>query len=158
MSRLVADGTLELQDPDNGFDFAIVRGGLDDIAAVRGPNVVIPSKPGQTWMPKVEDHMLVTLSGVVNGTPGAGARESYLARMTTLRAIFNASHEPFPLVVYPDAEGVGGRVGAAETATIYVFCLRYTGQPSMGDRWREFEIECSAIDDPPTWAIEEESP
>lgn len=158
MPRVVADGSLELQDPDNGFDFVFVRGGLDDLPAVRGENVVLPSKPGQTWMPKVEDSMLVTLSGVVSGTPGAGARESYLSRMTTLRAIFNPSAEPFPIVVYPDAEGVGGRLAAGETATILVEFLRFTGLPAMADRWRELEIECRCISDPPTWTIEEESP
>ena len=86
MSSIVADGTLELQDRSLGYVFEVVDGGLDDIPAVRGGNVMIPQKAGLTWMPKVENHMLVTLHGTVYGDPSMGvtARESYRSRMAAL--------------------------------------------------------------------------
>lgn len=149
MSRIVADGTLELQDLTNGFWFEIVEGGLDAIAVVRGENVTIPAKDGQTVMTKVFDRMPVTLHGTVWGTSGT----SYLTKMDTIRAIFDPTAGELDIVVHPDATGVGGRVGTGEIATITVEFVRLVGPPAVGDQVRTFDLECVCYSDPPGWVF-----
>lgn len=152
MSRIVADGSLELQDLSNGYWFEIVEGGLDAVAVPRGSNVTIPGKDGQTVMPKVLDMMPVRLHGTVWGT-GSTPKNDYLANMEALRAIFDPVGGTFTLVVHPDATGVGGRVEAGETATITVEFQRLVGPPAQGDQVRTFDLECVCYSDPPGWVI-----
>lgn len=153
MPNLLAEA-LELQDDPNGYWFEFARGGLDDVPQVRGDNLVIPGRAGEFWMPKEYAGMLVTLRGSVHGTPGGGAPESYLARMAALLAVFSPLAEAITLTIHPTAQGVGGGLGAGETATLDVEFLRVTGMPAMADRWRNIDLECRAIGDPPLWVIE----
>jgi len=151
MARIVA-ASVEMQDLVNGRWFEITVGGLDSFPVVRGDNVVLPSKPGQTYMTKVEDHTPVTLHGTVYGT-GAAPGESYYDKMAALKTAFDPTVGTFDIVVHPDATGVGGKLGTGETATITVEFLRFTGPPAVGDQVRTFDIECIAIGDPPTWVV-----
>lgn len=151
MARIVADG-LEMQDIATGRWFEIRVGGLDASPVVRGENVTIPSKTGQTWMAKVADHFPVTLHGIVFGT-GATPKADYLDKMDALRAVFSPLVNPFDIVVHPDAAGVGGRLTTGQTATITVEFLRFVGPPAMGDEARTFDIECVCISDPIGWQV-----
>lgn len=151
MARIVA-ASIEMQDLTNGRWFEISAGGLDSFPVVRGENVVLPSKPGHTYMPKVEDHTLVTLHGMVFGG-GATPATDYLDKMAALRTAFDPTSGTFDIVVHPDAAGVGGKLATGETATITVEFLRFTGPPAVGDQVRTFDIECIAIGDPPTWVV-----
>ncbi len=151
---LTADSTLELQDPDNGIYFEVAQGGLDDAPAVRGDNVVIPGKPGQTHMTKVEDHLLVTLHGYVEGQGATAAeqRVDYRALMDSIKAVFDPTAEPFDLVATGGEPYYNEGLDTGETATITVEFLRFTGPPGNGVA-REFDIECRCISDPPAWVI-----
>lgn len=151
MARIVADG-LELQDLAAGFWFEITHGGLDSSPVVRGENVVIPGKTGQTHMDKVADHWPVTLHGIVFGV-GATPRQDYLDNMYSLRAVFDPLADPFNIVVHPDAVGVGGGLVTGETATITVEFLRFVGPPALGDQVRSLDIECVCYSDPIGWVI-----
>lgn len=151
MANIVADG-LELQSLTNGCWFEITVGGLDASPTVRGENVTLPSKTGQTWMTKKADHMLVTLHGIVFGT-GATPQADYLDKMDALKAVFDPLSEPFNIVVHPTAAGVGGRLTGAQTATITVEFLRFVGPPAVGDEVRVFDIECRCISDPIGWQV-----
>jgi hypothetical protein len=146
MSRFVAD-TLELQSV-GAYWFEIVEGGLDARPPVRGSNVTIPGKPGQTFMPKVADPMPVTLHGTVYGSTGT----PYLERMDDLHTALPIGEEVV-LTVHPDASGVGGKVPSGMTATITVEVLRYVGIPARGDQVRELSVECLCLSDPPEWVI-----
>ena len=149
MSRIVAGG-LEMQDIASGRWFEISVGGLDSSPEVRGSNVTIPGKTGQTHMAKVADSFPVTLHGIIFGDT---AGTSYLDRMTVLRAVFDPTADPFNIVVHPDARGVGGRLGTGQTATITVEFLRFVGPPAVGDEVRVLDIECVCYSDPIGWQI-----
>lgn len=142
---LLAGGTLELQDPDNDVFFEFLEGGLDGEMVYRGDDWTIPAKVGIDYMPKVADHWPVRLKGWVAGAPGAGAGESYLSRFSAVAALFNPGHDPFDIVADENAEGIGGRLGAGEIATITVVAIRIVGPPAFADRWRDLEIECRSI-------------
>lgn len=145
---LIADASLELWNPNSGYAFDIQVGGLDDVPVVRGDNVVIPGKDGQTWMPKVADHFPVVLRGIVMGEAGAKtARASYLDRITALKAIFDPTEEPFTLTITSPLEGLE----SGESYTITVEFLRFT-VIDEGAHYRYMDIECQAIGDPPAWA------
>lgn len=155
MSKLVAVST-ELQDLSAGYWFEITVGGLDGMADARRTTITVPGKPGLTYGGGVAESMTVVLHGVVFGTAGGGdtARQSYLSRMTALLAIFNTTAAPFALTIHPDARGVGGQLGTGETATLNVIFDRLTGPPAVGDEYREIDLECRCIDDPPEWVID----
>ena len=148
MSRIVAGG-LELQVLNGGYWFEITQGGLDASPIVRGENVTIPGKEGQTYMAKVADSLPVVLHGTVYGT----SKADYLDKMDALRAVFDPAGGTFNIVVHPDASGVGGGVGTGETATITVEFVRLVGPPAVGDRVRTFDLECVCISDPPAWTV-----
>lgn len=151
MARIVADG-LELQDIANGRWFEISVGGLDGVPEVRGSNVTIPGKTGQTILPKVADAWPVVLHGLIFGTSGSPA-EDYLDRMDALRAVFDPIGGAFNIVVHPDAVGVGGRLNGVQTATITVEFQRFVGLPAAGDSVRELDIECVCYSDPIGWQV-----
>lgn len=155
---ITAGGTLELQDPDNGVLFFFSRGGLDDHPVVRGTNVTIGRKPGQTWKPKVADHQLVTLHGYVEGQGAslAAQRIDYRALTDAIRAVFDPTAAPFELAVVGGEPFYNEGLDASETATITVEFLRFVGPPSNG-LVREFDIECRCISDPVEWTVEESS-
>lgn len=159
MPRLVAGPpgeTVELQDISNGYWFEITQGGLDGIFDVRGSDTIIPGKDGREVRSRTADSMTVVLHGMVFGTPGgAGVSGSYSARMAELKDVgFYPVTDPIPLTIHPDAVGVGGRVGAGETATLNVRFLRIVGPPAVGDQVRQFDIELECVDSPPEWVIE----
>jgi hypothetical protein len=147
MSRLVAD-SLELQDASAGYYFEIRQGGLDGHPEVRGSDVTIPGKPGQTWMPKVAHARPVTLHGIVMGQSSMGTTtaESFRTRMDALRGVFDPAAEPFPLTIHDPLHGVSG------TATINVVFLRFVNH-AWSEHFTVMDIECVCIDDPPEWVI-----
>ena len=151
MPRLVAS-SLELQDVSAGYWFEITRGGLDSSFEVRGSDTIIPGKAGREARDRTADSMPVVLHGIVFGTSG-DMGVSYLAKMDALRAVFDPTAAPFTLTIHPDAVGVGGKVGAGETATLNVRFLRFVGPPAAGDKVRQLDIECECIDSPPEWVI-----
>lgn len=151
MANIVAGG-IEMQSITNGRWFGITVGGLDASPNVRGENVVLPSKTGQTYMPKVADTFPVTLHGVLFGT-GATPKADYLDKMDALRAVFDPTGGTFDIVVHPTAVGVGGQLTTGQTATITVEFLRFVGPPAIGDEVREFDIECVCISDPIGWQV-----
>jgi hypothetical protein len=152
MSAIVAGGSLELQDIANGYWFEISVGGLDGTFQVRGENVTLPGKTGQTYMTKVGSEWPVKLHGIVFGVTTT-PRIDYLTKVTALKAIFSPDAEPFTVVLHPDARGVGGQVGAGQTATMTVEFLRFIGPPALGDEIRTLDIECRCISDPLGWTI-----
>ena len=154
MANFVAD-TLELQDLSAGYWGTISQGGLDSAPSVRGEDTIVPGLAGRIARDRVSDllpivvHMLVTGEGASHDA----VRESYLSRMTALRAIFDPTADPFSLTIHPTARAVGGKIGTGETATLTVRFLRFTGPPAIGDEVREFDIECECVDSPPAWVI-----
>lgn len=155
MANFVADGTLELQDQANGYNVTISVGGLDDVATVRGEDMVFPRKTGRTARDRKADFLTIIMPAKVwgDGATHALARASYLARMAALKAIFDPEALPFSLTIHPTAKAVGGKIADDETATLNVRFLRFTGLPAIGDTLREFDIECECIDSPPAWVI-----
>lgn len=151
-------GPLELQDPANGVLFFVEKGGLDDHPVVRGKNVTIPAKAGQTWMPKVDDHLLVTLHGYVEGQGAtiAAQRLDYRALMDAIRAVFDPTAAPVEIAVHGGEPFHNEGLGEGEVATIEVEFLRFTG-PAGNGLVREFDIECRCVSDPVAWTIEESS-
>lgn len=147
--------SLELQDPENGVLFFVVRGGLDDVPTVRGKNVTIPGKPGQTWMPKVEDSLPIILHGYVEGQGSSlgEQRQDYLDLMARIKAVFDPTAEPFEVDVYGGAPFYNEGLADDEVATIMVEFLRLTG-PTGNGFVREFDLECRCISDPPAWVVE----
>ena len=156
MANLVAD-TLELQDwTTGGYWITISVGGLDAIPSVKGTDTIYPRKTGRRRRARKSDALPVTLHAVVTGTGSThdAIRESYLARMTALRAIFDPeAAAPFSLTIHPTAKAVGGKVGTGQTATLNISVVRFTGPPAIGDEVREFDIECECVDSPPAWVI-----
>ena len=151
MPRLVAD-TLELQDLSAGYWFEITRGGLDSSFEVRGSDTIIPGKAGRQARDRTADSMPVVLHGIVFGISG-DMGESYLSRMTALKAVFDPTADPFTLTIHPDAAGVGGKLSSGQSATLNVRFLRFVGPPAAGDQVRTLDIECESIDSPPEWVI-----
>lgn len=157
MPRITADA-LELQDLDAGYWFEIVSGGLDAVVGFRESVTVVPGKPGRIPRRRVADALIVVLTGMVHGEAGMGddAAQSYLSRMDALRAVFDPLRDPddpIVLTVHPDATGVGGRVEAGDTATMSVRFVRLVGEPAQGDQYRQVELECECVTDPPGWVI-----
>jgi hypothetical protein len=154
MSRIVAArgvNSVELQNvTDRRYWSEIVVGGLDERPFVRGPNVVLPTAPGRTHMPKVADGFEVVLHTVV----GQVAAATYLDLMDDLHTVFAIGTE-VEITLYPDAVGVGGRVPDMMVATTAVEVLRFpVGVPSArGDQFRDFNIECLGITAPLGWTI-----
>lgn len=141
--------SLELWSPANGYAFEIRRGNLKDLPAYRGENVTIPAKPGQTWMSKVGDHLMVVLHGEVMGDGfGSAAAASYLARMEALNAIIDPDVGLFTLTLDSGAEGLS----TGEQATIEVEFQRWV-KAEEGPHFRIGDIECICISDPPGWTI-----
>lgn len=154
MANFVAS-SLELQDLSAGYWVTISVGGLDAVPIVRGEDTIIPGKSGRVARVRKADVLTITLHAFVTGTGSthAAVRESYLSRMTALRAIFDPTADPFSLTIHPTAEAVGGKVGTGQTATLNVRFLRFTGPGSIADEAREFDIECECVDSPPAWVI-----
>jgi len=142
---------LELWAPDAGYAFEIKQGGPDDLPVYRGENVTHPTKPGQTWMPKVTDHRLVTLHGQVAGEAGmlVTAPESYLDRITALNTIIDPANGLFSITLAAPFEGLA----SGETATLEVEFLRWVIL-NEGAFYRYGDIECICLDDPPSWVVD----
>lgn len=150
---LLAEAT-ELWAPSSGYAFEVRRGKpVKDLAVFRGENVVIPAKEGQTYMPKVADHLMVVLYGsVVGDSTGQTAAESYMDRMGTLNTILDPDNGQFTLTLTDGAEGLA----EGEQATITVEFLRWVVERE-GLHYRLGEIELLCISDPPGWTVTEGS-
>ena len=146
---LLADA-LELWSPSNGYAFEVRRGRPGkDLPVFRGENVVLPSKAGQTYMPKVADHFPLTLYGqVVGAGAGQSAAESFMDRMQALKDILDPDAGEFVLTLNSGAEGLA----SGESATITVEFVRWT-IAQEGGFYRFGDIECLCISDPPGWTI-----
>lgn len=150
MARLVADSTLELQDPTNGYYFEIREGGLDAHPSVRGVDSTVPGKPGQVVRNRVAHQRMVVLHGLVMGDPGMGttAPESFRTRMDALKAIFDPTEDPFPLTIHAPLHGLT----TGSTASLNVRFVRFVSS-DFSEHFRLMDIECLCIDDPPDWVV-----
>lgn len=157
MSRLVlseTDGSpsQELQDLALGVWCDVIEGDLWSFPVVRGGNLIIGGKAGQTPMTTVEDHLDVKLAMRVwgDGATAAARRAAYRVRMAAINAILERSGKVVRLVAHPPNLGLA----SGETATIDVQFVRTAGigQP-LGWELRLFELELRCIEDPPVWTV-----
>ena len=80
--------------------FLEITSGLNEVAAVRGKDVLVPSADGQFARNRRKDHLDILLTGVVigNGVDQAGRRAAYRASSRFLRDLFDPSRMPAALV------------------------------------------------------------
>lgn len=157
MSRLVlseVDGapSQELQDLAQGVWCDVIEGDLFSFPVVRGGNLVIAGKAGQTPMTTVGDHLDVKLEMRVwgDGDTGAARRASYRTRMAAINAILEYSGKVVRLVAHPPNLGLA----SGETATIDVQFVRTSGIGNpMGWETRLYELDLRCISDPPEWTV-----
>lgn len=157
MSRLVlseVDGSpsQELQDVALGVWCDVIEGDLFSLPAVRGGNLIIGGKPGQTPMTTVADYLDVRLAmrvwGV--GATAAASRAAFRTRMEAINTILERAGKVVRLVAHPPNLGLA----AGETATIDVQYVRSSGIGNpMGWEMRLFELELRCIEDPPAWVV-----
>lgn len=101
------------------FDLPV---GLAEPPEIRGEDVVIPGKAGQTWMTKVDDYRLIELDGYVQGQGvGLEARQQSWRQATdALMAIMDRTAAPGTLEVSGPYLGIA----PGQTFSIEATCWR----------------------------------
>lgn len=121
--------------------FSVVSGWHDGIE-VRGINVVIPGKSGQTFQTRIKNLRVVRLSGIVLGTDEA----NWKAVMSTLEGIFDPSLSPGNLVVTAPYLGL-----TSGTRTISAYTVDYRTVDRVPGLVTEYDVTLNAIGSPPDW-------
>lgn len=144
MAKLAAAGT-DIQLLNGSIYFWIARGWLDDIPAVRGPDTIVPSRPGRTKRNRVADRFTVVLNGQLRGSTPAGLLTLQLA----MAAIWDPTIDPWDLVADDEYKGLA----SGQTATIAVRTLNIIPSANPTDVLQKYTWELECIADPPAWVL-----
>jgi hypothetical protein len=146
MARFTYAG-YELQPLDGSRHFFVYTG-LDEPAAVRGDDTVVPGAAGQAERDRVKDHRLIEIRGVVAGAGASEdvARQSYRTRMNALLAVL-LPLTPADFVIHAPAMGI-------PTGKKWTIRARYVNMiPGdwMAGLSRVFSIQFESVASPPEW-------
>ena len=128
-----------------------ITGGFDDVAEVRGTDVIVPGRAGRTPLSRVKDRRLIELTGYVNGNPGAASlalrQQSYRTHIVTLQALFAPTDAAKSLVVTTPYLGL-----AAGTKTISARYLNAIWDVVVAGFFCRVSCQLEAVGNPPDWA------
>lgn len=97
-TNLTANG-VDLTTSDNRIMLRLVRG-LDDLAEVRGKDVIVPGLTGRIIRNRVKDRLVVEAAGWVMGTGvgEAAQRADFRAIVDEIRALMDPTLSPYAIV------------------------------------------------------------
>jgi hypothetical protein len=142
---------LECQSLADGRWLDVVAGDRFAFATPRGENVTMPTKPGQTAMPFVDDFLPIKVTGPVwgDGATPALARASFATRMGALRTALGGIGTVVTLTAHPPNMGLA----TATTATIEAQVQRLVLPTPQGWQQVVVEIDLLCLSDPPAWVV-----
>lgn len=141
---------LDLQDEGIWLDLA---SGLAEPPEVRGDDVLIPGKPGRTWMPKVADRRLIELRGHVHGmgVTLSDRQEAWREATDALMAVLDFTAAAGALEV--DGPYLG--IPAGVTYSIQAVAVNTVGGDVQGTMtFQLWSVRLEALGDPPEWTVE----
>lgn len=138
---------LDLQDAGIWLDLVA---GYAERPAVRGEDVVIPSRPGRVWMPKVPDRRIIELRGYVygRGPTAADRREDWRERTDALMAVMDPELTAGTLTVA--APYLGLAAGARTIEAVVLSALGGDVESTM--QFQRWSVQLEAFGESLEWA------
>lgn len=136
-------------DPHSSTIWMDLVEGYSEPAEVRGEDLVIPQKPGQTHMTRVKHRRMIELRGFVRGVGGTAAEraESWRTATDALMAVMDFSLSPGALVLSAPYLGI-----PSGTKTIQAKCVdAIPGPINNRHSYQRWTFRLVAIGNPPEW-------
>ena len=146
MADLTFDGT---DIHDRAGIFLDITSGFDDVAEVRGTDVIVPGRAGRTPLSRVKDRRLIELTGYVLGTGATLVlqQQAYRAKIVILQALIAPTGAAKSLVVTTPYMGL-----PSGSKTISARYLNAIWDVVVAEYFCRVSIQLEAVGNPPDWA------